>query len=78
MEGRDRRGSGIEDADHLAVEAPRRPAPGKVTSTSLIGNPDPPRWYRPAPGKRSLTMRLAGPGEGTDDGDPSPDPVTKQ
>ncbi len=64
MEGRERWRGGIDELGDQDVEAPRRPAPGKLTSTSLIGNPDPPRWYQPAPGKRSLTMRLGGPGEG--------------
>ena len=62
-EGRDGRDRGgrrdREETSHEGeVYRPRRPAPGKIASTALIGNPDPPRWYRPAPGKRALTMRL--------------------
>jgi hypothetical protein len=65
-DGRDR--GGRRDREETSREGevyrPRRPAPGKIASTALIGNPDPPRWYRPAPGKRTLTMRL--PAEGRD------------
>lgn len=53
--GRDRDHDPGEDGGEPQAE--RRIAPGKVTSTSLIGNPDPPR-HRVAPGKRTLTMSL--------------------
>ncbi len=79
MEGRKRWRGGIGDPGDRRVEAPRRPAPGKVASTSLIGNPDPPRWYKPSPGKRTLTMRLPGPGQGPaeTEGAASGDPVQR-
>ena len=57
-DGRDRWGEHDERTHEEEVRQPRRPAPGKIASTSLIGNPDPPRWYQPAPGKRAMTMRL--------------------
>ncbi|HKE19152.1 MAG TPA: DUF4157 domain-containing protein, partial [Kofleriaceae bacterium] len=71
-DGRDERGREREeeleeqgrDGEH---HRPRRPGPGRIASTSLIGNPSPPGWYRPLPGKRTLTMRPpageAGPAE---------------
>ena len=54
-------GGGLDREEHARREPLHRrrgPAPAKITSTSLIGNPNPPRWYRPPPGKRALTMRL--------------------
>jgi hypothetical protein len=47
------------EADASEAPAPRWVAPGKVSSTSLIGSQNPPRHYV-TPGKRPLTMRLSG------------------
>src|SRR6266545_2566689 len=61
MGGRDRWRAGFgELGEDDEIKRPHRPSPGKVASTSLIGNPDPPR-YPVSPGKRTLTMRLDGP-----------------
>ena len=50
------------------VARPSRPSPGKIASSSLIGNPNPPR-YQVSPGKRTLTMRLEGPDAAMAEGD---------
>ncbi|HTE50660.1 MAG TPA: DUF4157 domain-containing protein [Kofleriaceae bacterium] len=70
MAGRDREYDGGEISGEEEVEGPGRPSPGKVTSTSLIGNSNPPR-YGVSPGKRSLTMGMTAPRRGG--GQPSPD-----
>jgi hypothetical protein len=50
------------------IARPSRPSPGKIASSSLIGNPNPPR-YPVSPGKRTLTMRLPGPAAAMGDRD---------
>jgi hypothetical protein len=56
------------------LESGRGPAPGKITSTSLIGNPDLANQYRPPPGKRTLTMRLPAGSESPAYADPGDQP----
>ncbi|HEU5058860.1 MAG TPA: hypothetical protein VFU21_20140, partial [Kofleriaceae bacterium] len=65
---RDRSGSDPYREQHGADEVqPDRPAPGKVTSTSRVANPER-MSYAVSPGKRTLTMSLPASG-----GAPLPD-----
>jgi hypothetical protein len=58
MGDRERRRGGGDESDLESIEQAWRPAPGKVTTTSQIGDPSSPR-YAVSPGKRPLTLGLA-------------------
>jgi hypothetical protein len=55
------RGYGTDESED-DFDLPKRPLyPGKIRSSSLIGNPNPPRWYPILPGKRRVSMSLYAP-----------------